>query len=109
MFIAKACNKMSSYDIAVAYRIYPKVSKPALGLPFSDNKLQLSEICLRSFKESLGGLRAKIWVVLDDAPEDYAKIFQMYSPPEYLFLTRLPAAGKRATFGKQVDILLQQT
>jgi len=100
---------MNNYDIAVAYRIYPKVSKPALGLPFSGNKLQLSQICLRSFKESLGGLRAKIWVVLDDCPDDYAEMFQKYFAPEDLMLIRLPAAGNRATFGKQVDILLQQT
>jgi hypothetical protein len=44
-------------DLAIAYRIYPRVAKPAVALPFSDDKLRLSEICLRSFKESLGGLR----------------------------------------------------
>ena len=100
---------MSSYDIAIAYRIYPKVAKPALGLPFSDNKLRLSEICLRSFKQSLGSLRAKIWVLLDQCPEDYADLFLKYFSREDLSLIRLPGIGNQATFGKQIDILLQQT
>jgi len=47
------------HDLAVAYRIYPKVSRPALGLGFGEDKLSLSEACLKSFKDSLGsfGLR----------------------------------------------------
>lgn len=100
---------MSEYDIAVAYRIYPVVAKPAIGLPFSDNKLLLSEICLRSFKESLGSLRAKIWVLLDRCPDDYAQMFSRYFSSEDLVLVRLPGIGNHATFGKQIDILLDQT
>src|ERR1700693_2223373 len=100
---------MNNYDIAVAYRIYPKVAKPALGLPFSDNKLRLSEICLRSFKQSLGSLRAKIWVLLDQCPDDYADLFLKYFSREDLSLIRLPGIGNQATFGKQIDIFLRQT
>jgi hypothetical protein len=100
---------MSSYDIAVAYRIYPRVAKPALGLPFSGNKLQLSEVCLRSFKESLGSVRAKIWVLLDGCPEEYAALFLKYFDSRDLVLLRLPGIGNQATFGKQLDILLEQT
>jgi hypothetical protein len=100
---------MSHYDIAIAYRIYPKVAKSALGLPFSDDKLRLSEICLRSLKESLGGLRAKLWVLLDGCGEDYADLFLKYFDPQDLELLRLPAVGNQATFGKQIDILLEQT
>ncbi|MDP9339394.1 MAG: glycosyltransferase family 2 protein [Acidobacteriota bacterium] len=100
---------MTNYDLAVAYRIYPKVSRPALGLPFSDDKLRLSEICLRSLKESLGNLRAKIWVVLDGCPEDYASLFSKYFDAQDLALLRLPGVGNRATFSTQLDILLKQT
>jgi hypothetical protein len=100
---------MTQYDIAVAYRIYPVVSKPALGLPFSDDKLRLSEVCLRSFKESLGSLRAKIWVLLDQCPEVYAELFLRYFDSRDLVLLRLPGVGNQATFGKQIDILLNQT
>lgn len=58
------------YDLAVAYRIYPKVSKPARSLPFGDDKYQLSEACLKSFKESLGSLRVKLWALLDGCPRN---------------------------------------
>ena len=31
-------------DLAVAYRIYPVVSKPAIGMPFGEDKYLLSEV-----------------------------------------------------------------
>jgi glycosyltransferase involved in cell wall biosynthesis len=99
---------MNSYDLAIAYRIYPKVAEPALGLPFSDDKLRLSEICLRSFRESLGKLRVKLWVVLDGCPEEYAGLFRKYFDPQDLISLPLPGVGNQATFGKQIDILLGQ-
>jgi hypothetical protein len=99
---------MSNYDIAVAYRIYPKVAKPALGLPFSDDKLRLSEVCLRSFKEALGDLRVKIWVYLDGCSDDYVNLFRKYFEEPDLVLVRLPGIGNLATFGKQIDVLLEQ-
>ena len=100
---------MAKYDLAVAYRIYPKVSKPALGLPYSDDKLRLSEICLRSFKECVAGLRVKVWAILDGCPESFADLFRKYFDPDDLVLVPLPSVGNHATFGKQIDILLSQT
>jgi hypothetical protein len=100
---------MNNYDIAIAYRIYPRVSQPAVGLPFSDDKLRLSEICLRSFRESLKGLRVKMWVLLDDCPDSFAALFTKYFEAEDLVLVRLPGVGNLATFAKQIEILLAQT
>ena len=52
-------------DLAIAYRIYPGISKiPPI---YSDDKFKLSELCLRSFKQSLGGLRVKIWAKIGRA------------------------------------------
>src|ERR1700733_2450659 len=99
---------MTNYDLAVAYRIYPKVSKPSLGLPFSDDKLQLSEICLQSFKDSVKGLRVKLWALLDGCPESYASLFTKFFSAQDLVLVRLPSVGNLATFGKQVEFLLTQ-
>jgi hypothetical protein len=99
---------MSGYDLAIAYRIYPKVAKPAIGLPFSEDKLRLSEICLSSFKESLGNLRVKLWVLLDGCPDEYAVLFEKYFEARDLVLLPLPGVGNHATFGKQIDILLEQ-
>jgi hypothetical protein len=100
--------KTTSYDLAVAYRIYPGVSKAAVGLPFGEDKLQLSEICLRSLKECLGSLRVKVWALLDGCPPEYELLFRRYIDPEDLIVLRFDGIGNRATFSKQVDILLEQ-
>ena len=96
------------YDLAVAYRIYPMVSKPALSLPFGDDKLRLADICLRSFKNSLGSLRVKVWAILDGCPKEYRDLFERYFATEDLVFIDLPGVGNRATFNKQIDVLLSQ-
>jgi hypothetical protein len=95
-------------DLAIAYRIYPKVADTAVGLPFSADKLHLSELCLRSFKESLGNLHVKLWVLLDGCSSEYAEIFRKYFDDQDLVLLDLPAIGNQATFEKQVELLLEQ-
>lgn len=97
-----------THDLAVAYRIYPNVSKPAIGLPYSENKYQLSEVCLRSFRESLGPVRAKVWAILDGCPDAYAELFRKYFSDDDLVLVRCDSLGNHATFWKQIEILLQQ-
>lgn len=96
------------YDLAVAYRIYPEVSKPALGLPFSNSKDRLSEVCLQSFRRSLGDLRVKVWVLLDGCPPGYEEMFRRVFAPEDLVLEALPKIGNHGTFERQIDILLKQ-
>ena len=96
------------YDIAVAYRIYPKVAKPAQSLPFGDDKLRQAEICLRSFRDSLGSLRVKLWAILDGCPREYRELFQRYFAPADLVLIEADGIGNRATYAKQLDILLAQ-
>ncbi|MGB9473113.1 MAG: hypothetical protein WBQ59_27465, partial [Candidatus Acidiferrum sp.] len=98
----------SRYDLAVAYRIYPQVAKPALGLPFSDDKFQLAEICLSSLKQSLGDLRARVWVLLDGCPSEYVDLFRRYFDAQDLVFIPLAGVGNVATFAKQVEILLAQ-
>ncbi len=97
------------YELAVAYRIYPKVSKPSHGLPFDSDKLRQAELCLRSFKRSLGTLRVKIWAILDSCPDTYVDLFRRYFSPEDLVLVLLDQAGNHGTFSKQLDILLMQS
>ncbi len=105
---SKGADAASNYDVAVAYRIYPKVSKPAQSLPFGDDKLRQAEICLRSFRESLGPLRAKVWAILDGCPEKYREPFSRHFAPEDLVFVELDGVGNRATYAKQIDILLLQ-
>jgi hypothetical protein len=96
------------YDIAVAYRIYPKVAASAVPLAFGSDKLRLSEVCLRSFKESLEGLRAKIWVLLDACPPEYMDIFTNYFGWKDVTFLNLDGIGNQATFRRQIEILLDQ-
>ena len=98
-------NQKGPYDLAIAYRIYPKMATPAQGLPFSDDKLKLSEVCLQSFKKSLGNLRVKLWVLLDGCPNEYADLFKKYFGDDELVLVSLeaqatngPSQGKSSFF-----------
>lgn len=102
-------DRRENYDVAVAYRICPKVSRPAQNLPFGNDKLLQAEICLRSFRNSLGSLRIKLWVILDGCPREYRAIFERYFAPKDLVLIETDGIGNRATYGKQLDILLSQT
>lgn len=94
-------------DLAVAYRIYPGVSKtPAF---FSTDKLKLSEMCLRSFRRALGGLKVKIWVLLDGCPPGYEELFRRVFGSEELEILSLNKIGNLATFALQLDLLTNQT
>jgi len=99
-------NTVPRYDLAVAYRIYPQVSK--VPPVFSDDKYKLSEFCLKSFKDSLGDLKVKIFVLLDGCPPEYEKLFKKYFEDEDLELIQLEGVGNFATFGLQIKILLEQ-
>jgi hypothetical protein len=96
------------YDLAVAYRIYPKPSanRPPL---FAEDKLKLAEFCLKSFKKSLGGLRVKLWVLLNDCPPAFEEIFTRLFAPEDLVLVRYPGVGPGITLREQFRILVEQT
>jgi hypothetical protein len=99
---------MRPYDVAVAYRIYPTLSKPAAALPLAMDKYHLSEVCLKSFKESLDGLRVKLWVLLDGCPAEYEQLFRRYCRSDNVTLIALDHAGNLATFRRQIDLLLSQ-
>jgi hypothetical protein len=94
------------YDLIVAYRIYPKVSKiPPI---YSKNKYKLSELCLRSFKKSLGKLKVKLYVLLDNCPDEYSLLFKKYFKSKDLELINLAGIGNQNTFKMQIDILSEQ-
>jgi len=94
-------------DLAVAYRIYPGVSKnPAF---FSNDKFKLSELCLRSFKRALGSLRVKVWALLDGCPAEYEELFLEVLENTHLEIVRLDGVGNLNTFSHQINILTKQT
>lgn len=98
--------RKQTVDVAIAYRIYPKVSRPTPV--FQEDKYRLARLCLDSFRRSLGGLRVKVWAILDGCPPEYEELFRETFAPEELELVRLDGVGNQATFEKQVEILLEQ-
>lgn len=90
--------------IAIAYRIYPGISKsPAIH---SDSKYKLSELCAASFSQSLVGIDYKMWVILDNCPDEYKALFHKYFTNIEFIETN--AIGNGLTFKKQIEVLLEQ-
>lgn len=98
----------SDYDVAVAYRVYPK---PSANPPrvYAEDKFKLVELCLRSFKASLGGLKVKLWVLLNDCPPAYENLFRELWPAKDLVFLRYPGVPPGTTLHEQSRILLDQS
>jgi hypothetical protein len=97
----------TSYDLAVAWRIYPGVSKTPLI--FNDNKFLLAKTCLASFIDSVAGLSVRYFFILDGCPPSYAEMIRELFPEAATTIIETPSIGNLATFRKQVELLLQQT
>ena len=99
-------SNSSDYDLAIAYRIYPGISKA----PFvnAHNKLKLTETGIRTLKQSLGGSRAKILFLLDNCPPEYSKIIRSYFDEKDIVFYQFDGIGNLATFLKQIELLLAQ-
>jgi hypothetical protein len=94
------------YELAVAYRIYPGISKSPAFSP--DDKFKLSEMCLRSFHAALGGMRVKIWALLDACPPQYENLFRDVLRDQSLEIVQLDRVGNLGTFSRQIDLLTAQ-
>ncbi|MBI5806388.1 glycosyltransferase family 2 protein [candidate division TA06 bacterium] len=97
---------LGKYDLVVAYRIYPLVSKT----PFvhKTDKYKLSEVCLCSFKKALGPLKVKMFAILDNCPYEYNELFHKYFSEDDLEIVRVNGVGNKETFKKQIELLLSQ-
>jgi hypothetical protein len=95
------------YDLAVCYRIYPGVSRnPIFGFK---EKLPLLTLNLETFRESLGSLKIKLWILLDNCPAPYTDLLKKMFPSTTMEIVPLAGEGNRATFFRQIDILSTQT
>ena len=95
------------YDLLVVYRICGVMSRTAPPI-FAGDKYLLSKVALESFKESLGKLRVKMWVLLDKCPESYNQLFKDLWPAEDLVLEHHPGIGNRGTLLRQFQIVAEQ-
>lgn len=99
-------SDIPQYDIAVAYRVYPGISKtPAI---FPTDKYELTNAAFSSLARACGNLRVIYHILLDNCPSQYRAIFLQYIEPEHLIFYEYPGVGNGATFGEQCAILLQQ-
>lgn len=96
-----------NYDLAVAWRIYPGVSKTPIIFP--DNKFQLVKTCLQSFRLSTEGLRVRYFFILDGCPPSYNELIQSMFDAVDTTIIETSSIGNWATFNKQIELLLQQT
>ena len=97
-----------SYDLAVAYRIYSG-AQTSPGSIFADDKFKVVELCFNSFKNSLGGLRVKLWVLLNDCQPEYDAMIKRVWGAEDLVLVRFPGVSNTTTLYEASRILMDQT
>jgi hypothetical protein len=95
------------YDLVVAYRIYPGISKVPPAFP--NDKYALSKFCLDSFKKSLEGLKVKMHVIMDNCPIEYETMFRDSFDAADLEIIKLDGVGNKKTFKKQLEILSAQS
>ena len=92
------------YDIVIAHRVCPFLSKAAIG--FRD-KRSMVVATTASMAVALRGLVVRLVVILDGCP-DYEDIFVDafgFSESIDLEIVRTGAIGNQATWGKQLEIL----
>jgi len=97
-----------THDLAICYRIYPGLSgKPSFGLT---DKLTMVRLNLQSFKAALGGLKVKLWVILDNCPPAYrALVISLFADADLEIIASDKKLGNEATFLKQLEVLCGQT
>jgi len=96
-----------AHDLAVCYRICPKPPKPnVLGLT---DKLDVVASGLSSFKRSIGPLRVKLWIILDDCPPEYLKLVKrrLYNVDHDIISGQWRSIN--GTLLKQIEVLTTQT
>jgi hypothetical protein len=95
------------FDVVIAYRIYPGVSKIPAYLP--EDKFKMAEMCLRSLHAACSGLRFKIYALLDGCPPAYETMFRETFSKDAVEILALNSIGNYATFKLQIELLTKQT
>lgn len=93
-------------ELAIAYRVYPAISKTPARFP--NDKFELTRMCVRSFRAALGGLKVKIWVLLDNCPPQYEELFRQTLQAVDFEILKLDKIGNSGTFSLQLDLLTRQ-
>lgn len=97
----------NQYDLTIAYRIYPGVSKTPFIYP--TDKLKLTEVGIRTLKQAFGNHQAKLFFLLDNCPPEYQAMISNFFEDQHTTYINYNGIGNLATFGKQIDLLLNQS
>ena len=93
-------------ELAVAYRIYPGLSK---NPNFFSNKPDLARVALRTFRDALIDVDYVLYAILDDCPDEYESLFRGLFPHERLRIERhSPKLGNEGSWLRQVELLCEQ-
>jgi hypothetical protein len=95
------------FDLIIVYRVYPGIAKNPLM--YNQDKRSLAELCFASMVQALSGVKAKLFVILDNCPE-YSEFFLKHWPDQNIeFIFNIPSAGNAGTFRQQAEILMGYT
>lgn len=97
-----------NYDIVIAHRVSPALSKTSVGFT---TKRDLVCSTTRSLAEALERFdgRIRLIVILDGCPPEYEAVFRRFFPDSgavRMDFVRTPEIGNQATFAKQIEVLL---
>lgn len=95
-----------NYDLAIAYRVYPGISKTPII--HGDDKLALTRFGLESLQLALSGVNARLLAILDGCPDTYEHLIDELFPGPGTTITHAGGVGNFATFGMQAQWLLEQ-
>ena len=96
-----------TYDLVIAYRIYPGISKNPVVC--KNSKYDLAKLCIDSLSRSLSGIHYKVYALMDNCPKEFDQLFTDAFGEERVEFVRYNGIGNFATFAEQIRILSTQT
>ena len=96
-----------NFDLSVAWRIYPNISRTPLI--HSNDKFKLVQTCLKSFINSTKGINVKYYFILDGCPDYYIIMLNSLINSDHIEIIQTDNIGNEQTFKKQIEILLSQS
>jgi hypothetical protein len=98
---------MNNFDLAIALRVYPQISKQPLGN--FETKFDLFKVGFKSLLASLGPIHAKFYVILDSCDKSYEAFISGLIPAHNLQIEKVDKAGNAKTFLMQLQWLQNQS
>ncbi len=100
-------KKNSEFDLHIALRVYPGVSKSPFIFP--GDKLRLFKTGIYSLRKSLQGINYKITFIMDNCPEQYdLAVKEIFGNTRQIKIVNAAKSGNANTLLKQIEILLEK-